>query len=229
MRDGATVTLRFEKPDGGMLAVSVSNLVVGGWSGRDSAALQHHIDELKAIGVEPPSQTPLFYRNAVNVLMQEDAIQVVGPDTSGEVEAVLIASDEGLWVTVGSDHTDRAAETYSVAASKQMCPKVLAREAWPLEDLLEHWDQIRLRAHATIDGEEVLYQDGTLAAIHRPETMMEKYADGTLAPGTVMLLGTFAAIGGIRPADRFAMEIEDPVRGATIAHAYDIHTLPHVS
>lgn len=229
MRDGAHVTLRFEKPDGGMLAVSVSDLVVGGWSGRDTEALQHHIDELKAIGVAPPSRTPLFYRNAVNILMQEDAIQVVGADTSGEVEAVLIASDEGLWVTVGSDHTDRAAEAYSVAASKQMCPKVLAREAWPLEDLLDHWDRIRLRSHAVINGEEVLYQDGTLGAIHRPEIMMQKYADGGLEPGTVMMLGTFAAIGGIRPADRFSMEIEDPVRGAKISHSYDIHTLPIVS
>lgn len=229
MRDGATVTLRFEKPDGGMLAVAVSDLIVGGWTGRDTDALQHHIDELKAIGVTPPTETPLFYRNAVNVLMQDDAIQVLGPDTSGEVEAVLISSEEGIWVTVGSDHTDRAAEAYSVAASKQMCPKILAREAWPLEDLLEHWDDIRLRARATIDGQDVLYQDGALAAMRRPEEMMERYADGALEPGSVMMLGTFAAIGGIRPATRFTMEIEDPVRGAAITHSYDIHSLPLVS
>lgn len=229
MRDGATVTLRFEKPDGNMLAVAVSDLVVGGWSGRDREAVQHHIDELKALGVAPPSETPLFYRSAVNVLIQENAIQVVGAETSGEVEAVLVASDEGLWVTVGSDHTDRAAEAYSVAASKQMCPKVLAREAWPLEALLDHWDEIKMRAYAVIDGEEVLYQEGTLAAMHRPETMMEKFAGGELAPGTVMMLGTFAAIGGIRPAARFTMEIEDPVRGAAISHTYEIHTLPQVS
>lgn len=229
MRDGATVTLRFEKPDGGMLAVAVSNLIVGGWTGRDTDALQHHIDELKAIGVTPPSETPLFYRNAVNVLMQDDAIQVVGPDTSGEVEAVLVSIDEGIWVTVGSDHTDRAAETYSVAGSKQMCPKILAREAWPLDDLLDHWDDLRLRARATIDGTEVPYQDGALAAMRRPEEMMKLYANGDLPSGSVMMLGTFAAIGGIRPASRFAMEIEDPVRGVTISHAYDIHSLPLVS
>ena len=229
MRDGASVTLRFEKPDGGMLAVSISDLIVGGWTGRDTGALQHHIDELKAIGVAPPSETPLFYRNAVNVLMQDDAIQVVGPDTSGEVEAVLVSTDEGIWVTVGSDHTDRAAETYSVAGSKQMCPKILAREAWPLDDLLDHWDDLRLRSRATIDGTEVPYQDGTLAAMRRPEELMELYADGALPSGSVMMLGTFAAIGGIRPASRFAMEIEDPTRGAKISHAYDIHSLPLVS
>lgn len=230
MRDGATVTLRFEKPDGGMLAVTIADLIVGGWSGRDHEALQHHIDELAELGVAPPSQTPLFYRNAVNVLMQDDAIQVIGEMSSGEVEAVLLSTDEGLWVTVGSDHTDRAAEAYSVAASKQMCPKVLAREAWPLADLLEHWDKITLRSRAVIDGTEVLYQEGTLAAMQRPETMIEKYTDGgELAPGTAMMLGTFAAIGGIRPASRFSMEMEHPVTGAKLSHAYDIHTLPIVS
>ena len=229
MRDSATVTLRFEKPDGDMLAVSVSELIVGGWTGRDTSALQHHIDELAAIGVTPPSKTPLFYRNAVNVLMQDDAIQVVGPDTSGEVEAVLVSSEEGIWVTVGSDHTDRAAEAYSVAGSKQMCPKILARKAWPLGDILDHWDELRLKARVTIDGTEMLYQDGVLSAMRRPEEMMERYAEGALPPGSVMMLGTFAAIGGIRPASRFAMEIEDPVRGAKISHAYDIHSLPLVS
>lgn len=229
MRDGATVTLRFEKPDGGMLAATFSDLVVGGWSGRDHEALQHHIDELAELGVAPPSQTPLFYRNAVNVAMQGDAIQVLGTETSGEVEAVLLATDEGLWVTVGSDHTDRAAEAYSVAGSKQMCPKVLAREAWPLEELLPHWDDIKLRSRAVIDGENVLYQEGTLAAMQRPEAMMEKYAGGTIAPGTIMMLGTFASIGGIRPASCFFMEMEHPVTGATISHSYDIHTLPIVS
>jgi hypothetical protein len=36
---------------------------------------------------------------------------VSGPDSSGEVEFVLLAKPDGLWVTLGSDHTDRKAET----------------------------------------------------------------------------------------------------------------------
>jgi hypothetical protein len=41
-----------------------------------------------------------------------------------------------------------------------------------------------------------------------------------------MFGGTFAAKGGIRPADRFECELEDPVLKRTIRHAYDVITLP---
>jgi hypothetical protein len=34
--------------------------------------------------------------------------------------------------------------------------------------------------------------------------------------------------GGIRPASRFEIEMEDPVRDRRIAHAYDVVTLPMV-
>jgi hypothetical protein len=44
-----------------------------------------------------------------------------------------------------------------------------------------------------------------------------------------MYCGTFGAIGGIRPATRFEMELEDPVLGRTLKHAYDISVLPVVS
>ena len=38
--------------------------------------------------------------------------------------------------------------------------------------------------------------------------------------------GTLAAKGGIRPADRFEYEFEDPVLKRTIRHAYDVMVLP---
>ena len=41
-----------------------------------------------------------------------------------------------------------------------------------------------------------------------------------------MFGGTFAAIGGIRPADRFEFELEDPVLKRTIRHGYDVITMP---
>ncbi|MBV8744353.1 MAG: DUF2848 family protein, partial [Xanthobacteraceae bacterium] len=45
-------------------------LIVAGWTGRDEASLRHHIEELAAIGVARPSTVPVFYRNAVNNVMQ---------------------------------------------------------------------------------------------------------------------------------------------------------------
>ena len=38
------------------VVVEIDDLVIAGWTGRDVAALNHHIEELKAIGVQPPSQ-----------------------------------------------------------------------------------------------------------------------------------------------------------------------------
>jgi hypothetical protein len=47
-----------------------------------------------------------------------------------------------------------------------------------------------------------------------------------LPDGTAMFGGTFAATGGIRPAERFDFEIADPVLGRSIRHGYAVVTLP---
>src|SRR3954466_13134777 len=102
-------TLSFEgHAKGGVeeVAVEVHDLVIAGWTGRDVAALNHHIEELKAIGVQTPSRVPIYYRAAAQMPTQADSIQVLGDDSSGEVEPVLIGAADRLWVTVGADHTD---------------------------------------------------------------------------------------------------------------------------
>ncbi len=87
-----------------------------------------------------------------------------------------------------------------------------------------------LRAYATIGGERVLYQEGRLTALRTPGDLMARRPGGPdLPPGTVMFGGTLGAIGGIRPADRFEMELEDPVLGRSLTHAYDIVVLPVVA
>ena len=67
------------------IAVEIGDLVIAGWTGRDVAALNHHIDELKEIGVMPPSTVPLNYRVGAHLLTQAGLIQVLGTDSSGEV------------------------------------------------------------------------------------------------------------------------------------------------
>jgi hypothetical protein len=47
-----------------------------------------------------------------------------------------------------------------------------------------------------------------------------------LEDGTLMFCGTHAVKGGIRPSEHFAFELEDPILGRTIRHAYDIRSLP---
>jgi hypothetical protein len=213
------------------VAVDINDLVIAGWTGRDVAALNHHIEELKAIGVQPPSKVPLYYRVAAQMLTQADRIQVLGDDTSGEVEPVLVGAADRLWVTVGADHTDRKLESYGVAVSKQVCPKVIGRTAWRFEEVEPHWDKLVLRSFITEGGKKVLYQEGPLAEIRAPRELVAGWREGDkrLPAGTAMFCGTLPALGAIRSSSRFEMEIEDPVLARKLAHAYDVEALPLIS
>ncbi|MGZ5876890.1 MAG: DUF2848 domain-containing protein, partial [Bradyrhizobium sp.] len=201
--------------------------VMAGWTGRDPVARDKHIAELEAIGIARPATTPIYYRVAARRLTTDDRIEVSGGDTSGEVEFVLIGWQGRIFVGVGSDHTDRKVETYSVTVSKQMCDKPMAFVLWEYEDVAGHWDRLILRSHAWIDGKRVLYQEGTLdSMLSVTELIQRGFGDAGLPDGCAMFGGTFAAKGGIRPADRFEFELEDPVLKRRIGHAYDVIALP---
>ncbi len=208
--------------------VTVSHLVIAGWTGRDKEAVEKHIAELEAIGVQRPPSTPCFYRMTAGLETTDDEIEVLGSNSSGEVEYFLLAHDGRLWVGVGSDHTDRKLETLDVTMSKQVCAKPVSSEVWALDDVREHWDELILRSYACDGPSRQLYQEGTLSNMLTPDSLIDRYTgnDG-LAPGTLMFCGTFAVIGEMRGAARFEMEIEDPVLGRKIAHGYNVTTLPH--
>ena len=219
------------------IAFAPEVLIMAGWTGRDEASLRHHIEELAALGVPGPSRVPLFYRLEPTLLAGPvDAIEVLGEDTSGEVEAVLVALADGLWVGLGSDHTDRAAEAHGVALSKQLCRKPTAGTLWRFAEVEPHWDQLVLRAWIKDGGERTLYMEGPLASARHPQDLTRSYresiglpAEGPLPVGTVMFTGAIPAIGGIRPSSRFEMALEDPVLGRTLRHTYQVRTLPVVS
>ena len=209
------------------LTLPIDQAVIAGWTGRDPVARDKHIAELEAIGIARPATTPIYYRCSARRLTTTDAIEVCGGDSSGEVEFVLIGWQGRIFVGLGSDHTDRKVESYSVTVSKQMCDKPMATELWELEDVIDHWDQMVLRAWAWIDGARVLYQEGTLDAMLPVKDLIERgFGAQGLPDGCAMFGGTFAAKGGIRPADRFEFELEDPVLKRKISHGYDVMTMP---
>ncbi len=140
---------------------------------------------------------------------------------------MLIGWQGRIFVGVGSDHTDRKVESYGVTVSKQMCDKPIASVLWELEDVIGHWDQMILRSHALIDGERVLYQEGTLDGMLPVKDLIARgFGDKELPDGCAMFGGTFAAKGGIRPASRFEFVLEDPVLKRSISHGYDVIALP---
>ena len=206
---------------------AIKNLVIAGWTGRNVAALEAHIKELEAIGVKRPKTVPIFYRVASSLLSTATFIEVMADKSSGEVEFVLFALDDGLWLGLGSDHTDRKAETVGVTLSKQLCGKPVGMTLWRYDEVKPHWDKLVLRSFVPEGGKRRLYQEGPVTNMRSPEELIKLYTGGDkLAPGTAMFCGTFAVHGEISYSGRFEMELEDPVLGRKLTHGYEIVSLP---
>ncbi|RAH98945.1 DUF2848 domain-containing protein [Acuticoccus sediminis] len=217
--------LRIESRDGVReIVVAIDALVIAGWTARDREAMEHHIAELEALGVKRPAATPMYYPASVSRLTHAEMIEAIGTASSGEAEYVLFSTPEGMFVGVGSDHTDREAETVGVTLSKQLCDKPVSVTVWPYEEVADHWDELEIESVVEIDGETVTYQSGKVSAMLAPETLIAGRPGG-LPAGTVMFGGTLPAIGGVRPASRFVATLHDPVLGRTLTHGYSVRNL----
>ncbi len=202
--------------------IGISSLIIAGWTGRDPASVEQHIAELAAIGVKRPRSVPCFYRLGANLLTTETDLEVVGGDSSGEVEFVLISAPDGLYVGVGSDHTDRKVEAYGVTVSKQMCPKPVGRALWRLDDVEDRWDALVLRSHVTRKGKRVLYQEGPVSRMLAPRDLLARLAQsgGDLPVGSAMFCGTLAVHGEIGGGERFEIELHDALKNRSLTHGY---------
>jgi hypothetical protein len=212
------------KVDGRSVRFAIRDVVLAGWSGRDSVTVQRHIVELQAIGVAPPKKTPTFYRVTPNLLTTRRKVVVAGPNTSGEVEFVLVAAERGLLVGVGSDQTDRSLERLDIAAAKQVCPKIISTELWPMDEVLHDWDHLVLRCWSTAEGRRMLFQEGRVSSIRLPDDLIREFLgrSGSLAIGTVMFSGTIPSKESISGAQHYEIELEDPIRKRIIQHRYSV-------
>ena len=210
------------------LVFTADRLVCGGWVGRDQKDLQAHIDELVQLGVPAPRRIPIYMNFSTYLLTTDDEITVISDMTSGEVEYVLLCSGDEIWVTVGSDHTDRDVETKSIPGSKQMYAKCLPPECWPYPDVKNHWDCLILRSWVTKGPERNLYQEGLLSDILGPREMLEKMPREGIdkKEGLVLFSGTIPTRSGLVFGDSYDLELEDPVLRRSIRHGYRVKVLP---
>lgn len=207
---------------------AIGQLVIAGWTGRNAEAVEKHIAELEAIGVPRPRRTPIFYRVGASLLTTAAEIQVIGGDSSGEAEFVVFNIADESWIGVGSDHTDRKAETVGVTLSKQLCPKPIGQTLWRFDDVASHWDQLILRSWVGEGTDRRLYQEGPVSAMRHPDELTQMYTGGSkrLPAGCAMFCGTHAVMGHVEPAAVFEVQLEDPVLGRRIGHRYRITQLP---
>lgn len=213
---GEQITLEFEA------------VIIAGFTGRDRARVLQHVEELASAGVRPPANVPTFYLVSPDTLTQADVITMLHPDTSGEVEIALLVTSGDIYITAASDHTDRRLERQDIALSKQICPKVLAREAWPLTLVAGHWDQLRLRSWVQNGTGRTAYQSGLAGELLDAQALLAT-APFRRRPDSFLLLGgTVPALGGIRGSSHFAAELIDPVAGRSISLDYSVRLIDDV-
>ena len=191
--------------------------------------MHEHIEELKNLGDAPPYAIPALYWISPDRLTHGSEIQVVGGQTSPEVEFFLAADrDGGLFVTIASDHTDRELETVSVSKSKQVCDKVLGDTFWSVDEIADHWDRIEISSKVCDQGAWVDYQAGTLGQILHYSDLMRRVGEeaiGRTRPG--ILSGTLPIIGGEACyASACEIRLHDPVLNRLITKTYDIFAVP---
>lgn len=187
--------LRFRTVEGEPVDVTPARLVIAGYTGRNQEAVRDHIDELAAIGVPEPDSIPAFYEMDTDLATVDEAVEVAGEQTSGEVEPVLIRDAGRYYLTVGSDHTDRALERHDIKASKGACPKPMARTVIDLgtQPTSLPWDEIT--ATSWLDDE--LYQDGSLAQLLPiTEVLAEWESFGSAGDPLVLFGGTLPLLDG---------------------------------
>jgi hypothetical protein len=204
----------------------IQRLVCAGWVGRNKKALQSHIDELFELGVPKPTRMPIFMNLSPYLATSSKVIDVINGQCSGEVEYVILIRGSIRYIGVGSDHTDREFEKFSIPASKQMCAKVIAPVVWPYMEVNDHWDQIVIRSWVVNDGKRTLYQEDTLAAIMNVEALLDQLPkDSNPSTDIVLFSGTPATKGGIVYGKGFDFEMVDPVLSRKISHGYSVQVL----
>lgn len=212
------------------LAVGFEYCIVTDWARRDSGDSGTATYERSELRLARARQRPKFYPVANNQLTQSERVQVVGPHSTGAAEVLLFKHNHELFVSLVSDHTDRALEIHSSALSKQLCAKPMARYAWRYDDVAPHWDELEMRAWLIKeDGHPELYQEGALSTLLPPlELVKHHFGHDDLPNNTAITCGTVTTVGKIRTAPTFVMELRDPKLERTLRHEYFIEILPLV-
>jgi len=212
--------------DGAPLELDISAMANAGYAGREQDSVRAHIEELRAIGVKAPESVPTFYPVPMLQLTSDGEIQVGHAQTSAEIEYVFIRSGGKEYITVGSDHSDRALEAYSVCAAKQICPNVIAGELWDYGSVKEHFDMLELLCEYEQDGVWHEYQRGSCGQLLPPEELL-RLGRSVLPDGDFALYsGTIPTAGELAFSRRWRCTMCDPQSGKKISFEYIAQQMP---
>jgi hypothetical protein len=198
---------------------------------RDEAKMQAHLEECYKLGIKELicERPPLVMPISSWAVLTDTHIGVQRPKTSGEVEIVTIVDEnDEIFVSVGSDHTDRSLETIDIPWSKQVAPNVVAPQMWRWNDVKDHWDDIHMESWVIDQGETVKYQEAMVNEFWTPAEMVQGLRDSVVrVPGAnILFSGTVVSIGEkLRFAESWTIKMTDPVLNRVIEHTYTVDVL----
>jgi len=147
---------------------------------------------------------------------------------------VILLQGDRILVGLGSDHTDRELEVFSIVQSKQVCPNVMSEDVWDYDDVKDHWDDLLIQSWTRhgASGEEILYQEASLGSIISCQDLLAlvraRLRDGH-TEGLVIFSGTIPILPPeMMYGDYFRSELTDLHTGGSLACEYRINRLDYL-
>lgn len=215
------------------LVFNYRRMVNAGYVGKNQEEVRRHIQELAEKGIPGPKSTPVLFPVVCNALVTDSVVEVYGSETSGEVEYVLLVINEDeVYVGLGSDHTDRHLEETDIPRSKQICPNLMSRTVWPLEEVQGDWDDLLMNANVVKDGEEIRYQEGRLGLLLNPAELMAFVK--SKIPGPLEDLVIFSGTMGMLTeefvfGEKFSAKLIDEKLNRRLEISYDVKPLGYLA
>jgi len=215
------------------LTFNYSRMINAGYVGKNQEEVRRHIEELAAKGIPGPKSIPVLFPVVCRALTTDSVIEVYGSETSGEVEYVLcVVSEDEVYVGLGSDHTDRHLEETDIPRSKQICPNLMSRTVWPLEEVAEHWDDLLMSASVVKNAETIRYQEGRLGLLLNPAELMAfvKSKVGGPLQNLIIFSGTMGMLTGeFVFGESFAAKLIDEKNNRRLEISYDVKPLDYLT
>lgn len=201
----------------------IDKVCVIGLTGRNIEKTKEHIKELAAMGIPSPENVPVIYYVGTGMLTQDHEITVIGGQTSGEVEFIILKRGEKIYIGMGSDHTDRGLEATSITKSKQICEKVCSQTLWDYDEIKGHWDELEMTSWQIVDGKEVLYQKGKAGDILVINDLIAAcLKEIPTVEDCILFSGTVPTVNGFFYGEGFKCLIEDKLLKRKLEFTYKL-------
>lgn len=216
-------------------SIPLGSVAMARFASRDIEGMRKELDGRLARGESATRTNPSVCRIARHLLTQLSEFEVQGPLTGGEAEVVVIRDGNDIFISVGSDQSDRELEPLFQDKPKQMCHHPIACTAWPYSEVRNNWDTLRIYSHVVAGGHTITLQDCALSVLVDLEFLLGMDYVKSLSDPMFLYCGATPFLESVASqvkdlglpeevahgvGEEFLVRLHDPVLGRTIEHLY---------